>query len=283
MSIAKWAAGWLLCAGAQAASLYFPAPEAIDDERSDYQLTLLRLAFEKSHAGYTVERTHAYMPQGRALDELAKGSGLVQVVASMTSAEREARLLPIRIPIFKGLIGWRIPLVPADEPDLLAHVRSKADLARLRAGQGADWPDTAILRANGLPVESAIGYAGMFKMLGLHRFDYFPRSVAEIMPEVRQHLNDGVVMDRHVVLHYPAAVYFFVNRKDTALAKAIRRGLEAALADGSFDRLFYAHHRAFIDLADLPHRRVIELDNPLLPAETPLARAALWYRPGAAH
>lgn len=75
------------------------------------------------------------------------------------------------------------------------------------------------------------------------------------------------------------ADYFFVNKQDTKLAQAINTGLERALANGQFDRLFYAFNGAQIRQARLAQRTVIELHNPQLPEGTPLGRKALWFDP----
>ena len=79
-----------------------------------------------------------------------------------------------------------------------------------------------------------------------------------------------------MLLHYPAAIYFFVNKKDAALASAIEAGLHKAMADGSFDTLFYERFGDVIKRANLRGRVAIALTNPLLPAATPLGRKALW-------
>lgn len=57
------------------------------------------------------------------------------------------------------------------------------------------------------------------------------------------------------------------------------QGLEKARHDGSFDKLFHQYHDATIKRAGLENRTIIELDNPLLPDETPLGRRELWFRP----
>ena len=74
-------------------------------------------------------------------------------------------------------------------------------------------------------------------------------------------------------------MYFFVSRKNAALAADIQTGLERALADGSFEALFQRHFGAILKRAELDSRRVTELNNPLLPPETPLNDRRLWYRP----
>jgi hypothetical protein len=85
--------------------------------------------------------------------------------------------LPIRIPLDKGLLGWRVALVNAATPDRLAGITNVRQLAGLLAGQVADWPDTAILRHAGLKVLTSQDYGNLFPMLQRNRFDYFPRSV----------------------------------------------------------------------------------------------------------
>ena len=262
-----------------ATTVFFPPPESPQDHRSDYQFALLQLALTRAGGEFYPKRSNEAMPQSRALEELMTCSRNIQVVASMTSIDREARLRPIRIPIMRGLIGWRIPLVAANRPDLLEHVKTRADLKNFTAGQGPDWPDTEILRGNGLSVNAGGQYQSLFKMLAMHRFDYFPRSAIEIWPEIDEHIAKGLVADTHIVIHYPAAVYFFVCPHDERLAAALRSGLEKAVADGSFDRLFTFYFKKTLKRADIAHRTVIELNNPILPPETPLQRKELWLRP----
>ena len=69
--------------------------------------------------------------------------------------------------------------------------------------------------------------------------------------------------------------------KEHSLATVRERGLEAMIADGSFEALFQQHHGATLEHARLETRRVIELENLDLPAQTPFRRPELWYRPNA--
>ncbi|MDP3813719.1 hypothetical protein [Pseudomonas sp.] len=271
---------WLLglCAPLQAEILTYAPPEVADDPRNRYPLLLLQLALDQAGGDYQLQPSATPMQQGRVFMELAHGRN-VRVAWSMTSLEREAQLLPIRIPLYKGLIGWRLALVKAERRELLHKVRNLEELGRFSAGQGHDWPDTEILRANGLPVVGVPNYQSLFSMLTLGRFDYFPRSLAEVWAEAEQQRAGGLVVDDSLVLHYPSAVYFFVNPKDVALAAHIERGLELAIADGSFERLFQVHYGEYIERAQLGKRRILHLNNPLLPPQTPLQRKELWFQP----
>lgn len=260
---------------ARATTIYFPRAESIDDERGDYALDLLKLAVKKSGADLQVELTETRMQQNRAIVELASGSGRVHIMATMTSRLRERQLLPIRIPLTRGLIGWRLALLRGEQRDLLREVRAVADLKQFSVAQGHDWPDMDILRHNGLNVHPVAIYNGLFGMLKAGRIDWLPRSFNEIWAEAARH--PALAIDPYLVLHYPTADYFFVNRGNAVLAEQIRRGLELALADGSFEQLFFAHYGALIRRANLDQRRMIELSNPLLTPETPLARKELWF------
>lgn len=68
-----------------------------------------------------------------------------------------------------------------------------------------------------------------------------------------------------------------VNRKNTRLANDIREGLEKAIADGSFDKLFWQDYGDRLRKAHLETRTVIELKNPLLTPDTPVNRPELRY------
>jgi hypothetical protein len=72
-------------------------------------------------------------------------------------------------------------------------------------------------------------------------------------------------------------MYFFVNKKDVALAADIEKGLELMLASGEFLQLFNQYFGALIEQLALESRVRIDLENPFLPAQTPLCRRELWW------
>lgn len=277
---------FLLCFAALATSagerLVYPLHSNGEDPEA-YVVELLRLALAHSGGDYQLEPSLEPMPQSRAQLSLERNDGRVQLMWTMTTREREADLLPIRIPIYKGLISWRVFLVRADQRDLLAGVTRREQLEALRMGQRHDWPDTDILRANGFTVVTTPGYENLFRMLDAGRFELFPREVVVAWDEQRRAEADGLhlAVDDHLVLHYPTAFYFFTSRQRPELAAAIQRGLEAAIADGSFEHLFQRYHGETLRRARMERRRVIELVNPDLPEGTPIERDELWYHPAA--
>lgn len=256
----------------------YPKPESDTDVRSQYAIELLALALQKSGLDTQLKPADKYMGQSRALVSLAESKS-VDVAWSMTSIDREKTLLPIRIPIYKGLIGWRIFLyIPANNPKLSAD-NIVENLKELTLIQGHDWPDTHILRDNGFYVEGVASYHSIFKMMQIKRADLFPRSLSEVWGEYETYKSDGFEIEPQILLHYPAAVYFFVSPTNQLLKEALETGLNRALDDGSFDALFLQYHQPTLTRANLTGRKVIELNNPLLPTMTPLQDKRLWFYP----
>ena len=208
-----------------AATYTYLRPEWADSERDPYGVALLKLAFAKAGVCHTLVYSKQNMKQGRAVYELERDSGKLDIMITMTSPEREAALLGVPVPLTKGVLGWRIALVRKERLHQFAAVREAGQLKKFVAGQGHDWPDTAILRANGLPVEVSSAYDGMFKMLEAGRIDYFPRAVQQVFAEHKEH--PSLALEPHIVLRYPTDAYFFVNRRNTRLAADVRRGLRA--------------------------------------------------------
>ncbi len=256
-------------------------PESETDPRNEYFLDLLRLALEKTKETdgvFKLETTELRMYQGRAIANLERDKS-VDVVWTMTSREREEKLLPIRIPLLKGLLGHRIFLIKKGDQARFSAVETLDDLKTFRAGQGHDWPDFEILQANGLDVFKVANYEGLFKMLERGRIDYFPRGVNEIWAEVRAHADMDLEVEDTLMLQYTAPIYFFVNKKNAQLANRLEQGLRLAIQDGAFNDLLYNHPmiREMFERGNLESRKVFRLYNPLLPPETPVEEEELWY------
>lgn len=261
---------------AETLSLVYPRPVSAFDHRSEYPLRLLELAMKESRQPFSLNPSTAVMNKARVTEELALGNE-INVAWMVSSIERETRLLPIRICIFKGLGGWRIALIRKKDIDTFAKVQNLDDLRKLSAGQQIDWPDTAILRASGIPVETTTSYDPLFQMLINERFSWFPRSIPEIWAEAETYASKDLVVEPRLLVRYPSAYYFFVNSRDIKLAKTIEAGLEKALKNGSFDKLFLQYHGDVLARANVQKRVIIDLPNPFLPPQTPLKRKELWF------
>jgi hypothetical protein len=235
-------------------------------EHARYFPRLLQLALDKTSATdgpYEIVHYDRELTSPRQAMEIKQG-GVVDVMWDGTNRQRETDLLPIRISLLQELNDYRVFLIRHGDAPKFAHIRSLDQLRKLKAGAGVNWPSTDILRANGLPVVTSIGYEYLFPMLRVGRFDYMPRGAHEAWSELQQHADDGFEVEPTIFLHYRVPYYFFVSRTRPQLAARIERGLKMAQKDGSFDALFNsipAFQRGMAEIT-AKKRRVFELKVP---------------------
>ncbi|WP_349741612.1 hypothetical protein [Roseateles cavernae] len=268
--IALWLA---LCAGLATAQ---PIRHALAQQQSShvitYELEVLQLLLDKtrpSHGDYALQATEV-VTQNRAFLQLQAGA--VDVLSSMSSTEREAQGLALRVCLYRGLLGVRLPVVLAGRA---AELDALEQPEQLRHGQVSDWPDSQILLANGWRVERMPRLAAFAELLRRQRIDTFALGAIEVYPIADAH--PGLAVLQRWAIAYPSAFYFFVSPKRPELAERLRRGWELALADGSFVALFEQRIGPQLARARLDQRRWFVLNNPLLPPDTPLDKAPYWH------
>lgn len=258
-------------------TITYPRPLTENDQRTDYPVKLIALALEQTGVNYKLTPTKDVLGQVKALKQLGENRG-VNVVWSMTDQEREEILLPIRIPIYKGLIGWRVFMIRQEKIAEFGQIKDLQGLIAHRPIQGAEWPDTKILQSNGFDVYTSKSYTSLFTMLAQNQGDFFPRSLVEVWGEYdSEEMDDAIVVEPSLGIKYPTAMYLFVNRNNKTLARLLEVGLEKAIANGQFDELFNKQFGPSFSRANMENRFFYEIDNPLLPPETPLERKELWY------
>lgn len=256
------------------------------DSRYEYDWAVLRMALEKTEPRYgpfELRQSTYAMSSQRVAQELLMPGGRINIFARATSPQLEQQYLPVRLPIDKGLLGYRMFLVREADLPRFATVRTLDDLRKLRVGQGKDWIDVPILRKAGFPVVEGTSYPGLFAMLAAGRFDFFSRGIDEAQREFKERraIYPQMAIEPTLLLQYPLPLYFF-TRRDTEgklLAQRIKEGMEMMIKDGSLNALFQQYKGESIRAGGLQSRRVLHLPNPHLTPETPLSRSELWFNP----
>ncbi len=224
---------------------------------------------------YKIKNYPQHIPKGRAFQFLAKNQEL-DVIFGGASIERVAKNRAIHFPLIKGLNGWRVALIKANKHHTFLNTETVNELKTYSLGQSHSWSDSQILDFNGFNLIKGSSYKGMYQMLIRDRFDYFPRSVLEIQDDLNKYQDSGIVTEPHIMIHYPSAFYFYVNKHNTELADDIEQGLERALNDGCFDRVFNPFFGDIVLQIQQENRRVFHINNPFLPKKVPLERNELW-------
>lgn len=249
----------------------------ISSNNDRYALSMIKLALSRIDKPYVLQSLQGEARTGaRIIEDVTNGQTDIMWVA--TNKEMEEKLLPIRIPLYKGLLGHRIFIIHRDNQAAFDRVYTFADLQRLTFGQGTTWADSEILASNQLTVVKANKYHSLLYMVDGGRFDAFPRGVQEPWSELVENAHLELAVEKRLMLVYRLPFYLFVNKSRTQLAADLELGLNRAIADGSFDEVFFNDPtvKDVLLKADLKNRRVFELNNPTLPAETPIDRPELW-------
>ena len=264
-----------LALGAQAQQVLRTMPVTSDIDK--YTIKIVELALARVDTRYKVQiDADQTRTQARYIEDV--NAGKVDLMWAATDENFEKVLLPVRIPLLKGLLGHRIFLIHKNDQYKFDQVNTLEDLKRLKLGQGTTWADTKILESNGLSVVKTNKYESLLYMLDGGRFDAFPRGIQEPWTEVNKIPGLQLAVEKRIMLVYKMPFYLFVARDNRKLARDLEEGLNSIIADGTFDQVFFADPsiRKAVELADLKNRKVFYLDNPNLPPETPTNRPELW-------
>lgn len=244
---------------------------------NDYVKELLRLALDKSGKEYFLNTMLVDAEQGREINIVKRYTGAV--ITCGTSKEFEEEMLPVRIPIYRGMLGYRIGIINKSRQPEFSAVQSIDDFRKMSIGQGIGWADTEILKAGGFKVITA-DYQMLFKMVSRNRYDCFLRGINEAFDEVKVYgrENPEIAVETDLVLYYPFAMFFFVNRDDKELAHTIETGLKRAYEDGSFLDFFKTHPqtKSVLEDARLEDRRLFKIDNPTMTDQTKSIPSRYW-------
>jgi hypothetical protein len=248
----------------------------VDSAKEQLLLDIFKMAVSKAAPGTVFIPTESLMTATRAVEELKTGG--INVFWAGVTPKLEETFRPIYIPVLKGLLGHRIFIIKNGKQSLFDNINNLSDLKALKAGQGKTWGDTKVLKDADIPTATTLKYNNLFRMLEGDRFDYFPRAVHEPWSEVVSRPELNLTVEKRILLIYPFAMYFFVEKDNKRLHDIINEGLELAIKDGSFDRLFFSNQliKDAMQNSNLKERVVIRIPNSDMSPKTPYDRKEFW-------
>ena len=264
---------WLLVPSLCLSSEQLTVKHYQTQDRYELGIKVLELALSKLATPYKIQATAERVNEARGEAQVI--DGLLDIQFMITTEYREKNMIPIKTPIYRGTLGLRLLLIKKERQNELKTINNIKQLQKYVGGHGKHWSDLAIYGHNDLPVMSNVKYANLFKQLKSDRFDYFHRGILEIWQEKQQH-SEHLTVAENIMLFYPQPTYFFVSKLRPKLAIEIEKGLNLAINDGSFKQVFLDHVGADLKQANLSSRTLIVLDNPILPANTPLIDMSWW-------
>lgn len=257
----------------------YPNIDGLGTQAIGYKV--LELILGKGGKPYQLQVAVPPVNQNRARAELEEGN--ISVLDTGIQSDLESRFDPIYLPMDRGVLGWRLFIVHKDSVGDFSKIKGIEDLRKKTAGQGQGWGDIAILESAGLKVQTSASIENLTQMVGGKRFDFLPLGANEVYGFLEKYRkgDSNLVVEDHVVLVYPFGRFFYVKKGNKELRVAIESGMEAALADGSLQKLLVSHTMfkdAFFK-ANLKSRTVIRIDSPGMPEGFKTIDKKWWFDP----
>lgn len=191
--------------------------------------------------------------------------GKIDVADFGTSKEFEEIFLPIYFPIDLGANGWRLLIIHKDNEDIFSKVSNLSELRELTTGLGTNWADIEIFEESNITVLQVPQKSQLLGMLNNKRFDYFSLGAHGAHWYLEQYKKQypDLIIEKHLVITYPFARFYFVHKDNYKLRDIILLGLTRAFEDGSLIELYKTHpsSRDLFDKADIKNRTQIKLHN----------------------
>ncbi|TWB27820.1 hypothetical protein [Nitrospirillum bahiense] len=229
-----------------------------------YVLKVLKLALDKSGRPYVLKVDNHTLPTAQVLRLLEQpDNGTVDVYWLPTAPALEAHFQPVRVPLARGLMGYRL-LAVNEAAQAKINAGTPLSPGQVSLAQGPGWPEARLLRAAGQTVHETAG--NLYNEVATGGADAVPRSSLDIDQEVERAQQAGVpvTVARDVALFYrDFYLYFFVAKHNDRLADMLQDGLYQAYADGAFMALFRNDPQIRAAMAYTRQgRRMLVLANP---------------------
>lgn len=197
-----------------------------------------------------------------------KGHHLFVTIAGNQKFEDDDMIV-IPKPLAKNLLGYRIPIIRAEDTGRFSSIQNPEELQELQHGIPSDWSDATIFRHNGYSVVEDGDFNDIFERLKAGLFDYSAYGANEVKGvfENRASKQDGLVIDQHIMLFYPFPLVVYVNPDMPDLAERVNLGLQKMIDSGALDAIFNDYYSDIVNDLDMDQRVLFTLQNPLIPEE----------------
>ncbi|WP_158971372.1 ABC transporter substrate-binding protein [Paraglaciecola sp. L3A3] len=207
-----------------------------------YFIGLLKLAVEQSAEEYgEVEFVPIEVLMSDARKFVSLNSNLIDVSWTTYTSDHEQQALAVKIPLLKGMFGYRVLLIRKNEQAKFSSIKSINQLAELTALQGKGWSEVQLMRNAGLKVKTMDWTPKFYQLVSNGSVDYYPRSVMDIHNELANAKAENLAIEQTLLLKFRNNAYFFVAKDNTKLAKRLEYGLIKSIEDGSYEEYFMQH------------------------------------------
>ena len=248
-----------------------------ENATSVYAQQLLTQALVGSEQ-FELEVSNLQQPIKRDLDMLKFNE--LNIVWHPTNRQLEKELLAVRIPIAKGLLGYQSIIVKQSRLAEFNLNNQRRLLETLSFGAQRGKADQHVYVSAGLSGVYSSNEQTLIHMLEGDRFDYLPTSTFKAQQLILNNPQLKLAIVPDLVMSFVKPIYFFVNRDNPVLAALLQERLEEMVNSGQLDDLLNQQVFAAHTINKLNSEKLvaIELNNPILPEQTPIAVTKYWYQ-----
>lgn len=242
------------------------------ESRQEYEREVLAAALavtNKTHGDWnlSIDNTSYPAAEDEASVFRAKNFDIFGTVAGNQKLVNEKKIL-IPLPLMKGLLGYRILIIRAEDKEKFAAIKSTKTLQKLRAGIPETWADAELFRQNGYQVVEKGSFDDLFTRLHNKEFDYVSLGANEVAGVFAERAATGqFIIEETLLLYYPFPLVFYVNPANPALAERVTEGLNIINNNGQLDKVFHRYFGKDLERFKFKDRQIIQLTNPILPPE----------------
>jgi hypothetical protein len=171
-------------------------------------------------------------------------------------------------PLARNLLGYRILIIKKKDTFKFEESNSE-DIKQLKLGIPETWSDTSIFRTNKFKVSEKGSFDDVFNRLVSGEFDYttFGANEVESIFRNRASQHSNLSIENSLIFFYPFPLVFYVNPKQPQLALRVEKGLKNIENNGILNGIFDSYYKVLLEDLNLKHRKIITLNNPLIPDE----------------
>lgn len=242
------------------------------DIRQDYEREVLQAILkttEKEYGQWSIKETKTEYPGNQESQVFKEKNHDVFVTIAGNQKFKAGDFIMIKKPIAKNLLGYRIPIIKAENKDKINTAIQNSDIKQLVHGIPETWSDAGIFRHNDYAVSEEGDFDDIFERLNAENFDYTTFGANEIkgVYKNRASQQEGLVIEDSLMFFYPFPLVFYVNPEKSDLAKRLSNGLEKLEQEKALDSIFNNYYKTIVEDLKLKRRQVITLENPLIPEE----------------
>lgn len=260
----------------------YTTPRGGMDKRYEYNIELLKASLEVTKAEfgeYSISPSEFKdISRKRQVDLVENGK--IDVTWEPANSELQDKLNSIKIPIFKGLLGYRLFFINENEIDSFLKINTLDELKSKTMCTGLGWGVTKLYEEEGFKLIVSPAYEGLFEMIEKGRADYFSRGVNEIFTEYKTYSPKypKLHIESHLALYHPLPFYTYTtkSKKGDLIAKRVEIGVKKLIENGEFDKLFNQYYGDLVKKADISKRKVFRIKNPFLPDDVPFDKKEYW-------